>query len=102
MSPVLKKAVTPSPSGEPIAYLQALAERLQANGWYARVVVARKTPSLRVINPTVPPLNDDITVGPDTAGLWWFRWSFGVRIAYVGNLDIATARITQVLGCPSR
>ena len=55
-----------------------------------------------MVNPSAAPLNDDITVGPDQAGLWWFRWSFGVRIAHVDNLDIAVARIIQVLGCPGR
>ncbi|MEV5705513.1 hypothetical protein [Actinoallomurus sp. NPDC052274] len=74
-----------------------LAERLCAEGWYARVMGSCKAPSVRVVNPTTPPLNDDITVGPDGAGLWWFRWSFGVRIAHVDNLDIAAARIIQVL-----
>ncbi|MEV5746738.1 hypothetical protein AB0L00_02880 [Actinoallomurus sp. NPDC052308] len=53
-----------------------------------------------MVNPLAPPLNDDLTLRRDQAGLCWFCWSFGDRIAHVDNLDIATARITQVLGCP--
>jgi hypothetical protein len=86
---------------DPTPDLEALAERLRGEGWYARVVASEGATGLvRVVNPVAAPLNDDITVGPDAAGLWWFRWSFGVRIAHVGNLDIAAARIIQVLGCP--
>ncbi|MEV5754952.1 hypothetical protein AB0L00_44765 [Actinoallomurus sp. NPDC052308] len=55
-----------------------------------------------MVNPSAPPLNDDIRIGADAAGLWWFCWSFGDRIAHVDNIDIAAARIIQVLGCPGR
>jgi hypothetical protein len=89
--------------GRTIAHLEALAERLRAEGWYARVdVSARQAGSVRVVNPSAAPLNDDITVEPDDAGLWWFRWSFGDRIAHVDDPGIAAARIIQVLGCPGR
>ncbi|MCO6006772.1 hypothetical protein NE236_17440 [Actinoallomurus purpureus] len=90
-------------SGDGIHHLEGLAERLRGAGWYARVIASPGGAGLvRVVNPSAPPLNDDITVGPDQAGLWWFRWSFGTRIAHVENPDIAAARIIQVLGCPSR
>ena len=83
--------------------LEALAERLRTAGWYARVIAAGGwAASLRVVNPAAPPLNDDLAVRQDEAGLWWFHWSFGERIAPAGELDIATARITQALGCPGR
>ncbi|MCO5992819.1 hypothetical protein [Actinoallomurus rhizosphaericola] len=83
--------------------LEALAERLRAEGWYAQVAAADGRLGLvRVVNPAAPPLNDDIRIGVDGAGLWWFRWSFGDRIAHVDNVDIAAARIIQVLGCPCR
>ena len=89
--------------GDGVRHLERLAERLRREGWYARVIVSSGgTGSVRVVNPAVPPLNDDVTIGPDRAGLWWFRWSFGTRIAHVGNLDIAAARIIQVLGRPGR
>jgi hypothetical protein len=83
--------------------LEALAERLRAAGWYARLVTADGwATSLRVVNPAAPPLNDDLAARQDEDGLWWFHWSFGERIAPVGELDIATARVTRVLGCPGR
>lgn len=87
-------------------HLEALGERLRAEGWYARVVASARPGGaagvVRVVNPVAPPLNDDVTVGPDEAGLWWFRWSFGTRIAHAGNVELAAARIVQVLGCCSR
>jgi hypothetical protein len=89
--------------GDRIHYLEALAERLRGEGWYARVTSSAGEAALvRVVNPSAAPLNDDITIGPDQAGLCWFRWSFGTRIAHVDNLDIAAARIIQVLGCAGR
>ncbi len=89
--------------GDGVRYLEMLAERLRGEGWYARVIPSAGEAGLvRVVNPYAAPLNDDITIGPDQAGLWWFRWSFGTRIAHVGNVDIAAARIIQVLGCPGR
>lgn len=89
--------ISSSTEDKSLRYLTMLAERLHTVGWYARVMGSCGTSSLRVVNPKVPPLNDDITVRPDGVGLWWFRWSFGVRIAHVDNLDIAAARIIQVL-----
>jgi hypothetical protein len=83
--------------------LEVLAEQLRTEGWYARVIAVDGQAALvRVVNPVAAPLNDDITVDLGQAGLWWFRWSFGVRIAQVDNLDIAAARIIKVLGCPGR
>ncbi len=85
------------------AHLEALALRLRAEGWYARIIAAEGRPALlRVVNLLTPPLNDDLSVRWDQAGLSWFCWSFGERIAHTGNLDLAAARITQVLGRPSR
>jgi hypothetical protein len=87
--------------GEPIGHLEALAERLRAEGWYARIVVDGRAALLRVVNPAAPPLNDDLALRRDPAGLWWFHWSFGERISHVDNVDIAATRITRVLGCTS-
>ena len=85
------------------AHLEALAARLRAEGWYARLIAADgERTLLRVVNPLAPPLNDDLSVWQDQAGLSWFCWSFGERIAHTGNLDLAAARITQVLGTPTR
>ncbi|WP_329259555.1 hypothetical protein OG417_22800 [Actinoallomurus sp. NBC_01490] len=91
-------------TGESVtAHLEALAERLREEGWYAQVIVSEgQAALLRVVNPLAPPLNDDLSLRQDQAGLWWFCWSFGDRIAHVDNLDIAAARITQVLGYPER
>ncbi len=85
------------------AHLEALAARLQAEGWHVRLIAADGQGTLlRVVNPLAPPLNDDLSVWQDQAGLSWFCWSFGERIAHTGNLDLAAARITQVLGTPTR
>src|SRR5438094_1384680 len=84
-----------------IPHLERFAERLRADGWYARVLFADgRTPALRVVNPAAVPLNDDVTLGRDEGGAWWFCWSFGERLAHVGDLDVAVARIARVLGCP--
>lgn len=96
-------APSPPENDDPISHLDALGERLRREGWYARVIAAHgQAALLRVVNPAAPPLNDDLALNQDQAGLWWFCWSFGERIAHVGNVDIAAARIIQVLGCPGR
>ncbi|MEV5709515.1 hypothetical protein [Actinoallomurus sp. NPDC052274] len=83
------------------AALERLPELLRSRGWYARVIASEEQAALlRVVNPLAPPLNDDLALRQDQAGLWWFCWSFGDRIAHIDNLDIAAARIIQVLGCP--
>jgi hypothetical protein len=90
------------PNG-PIHHFEGFAERLRADGWYACVLLTdAHTPALRVVNPAAVSLNDDVTLGRDKVGAWWFHWSFGERIAHVGDLDVAAARIARVLGCASR
>ncbi|GAA4636491.1 hypothetical protein GCM10023196_086460 [Actinoallomurus vinaceus] len=99
-------SISLGPNGSPgngVEALEGLAARLRAEGWYARVIAFEgQAALLRVVNPLAPPLNDDLALRQDQAGLWWFCWSFGDRIAHADNLDIAAARITQVLGCPER
>lgn len=86
--------------GRAVEHLEAFGERLRAGGWYARVLLRDgHTPVLRVVNPAALPLNDDVTAGQGEHGAWSFRWSFGVPIAQVDDLDVAATTITRVLAC---
>jgi hypothetical protein len=82
----------------PIQQFEALATRLRAGGWYARVLPTQHGSALRVVNPDAVPLNDDIILWQDAAGVWWFLWSFGAPVAPAGDLDAAAHRIAYVLG----
>jgi hypothetical protein len=87
------------PEGEPVPYLRALAVRLRAGGWREELVLpAGSRPYVRVINPVLVVLNDEITAAPTAPGLWWFWWSWGDRIACAENIDFTVARIAAVLG----
>jgi hypothetical protein len=52
---------------------------------------------VRVINPVLVVLNDEITAAPIGPGRW-FWWSWGDPIASAENVDLAVARIAAVLG----
>lgn len=89
---------TEASSPGPVPHLELLAVRLRAANWYVSLIAtAGREPYLRVVNPHAVVLNDDVTARPDAAGLWFYHWSFGDRICYVGNLDIAVDRIARVL-----
>lgn len=86
------------PQGDPLPYLRALSARLRARDWREELVLpVDGRPYLRVINPALVVMNDEITAAPTTPGLWWFWWSWGDRIAFADNVDLAVARIIAVL-----
>jgi hypothetical protein len=62
------------------------------------VLPAGGNPYVRVINPVLLVLNDEISAAPTAPGRWWFWWSWGDRIARAENIDLTVARIAAVLG----
>lgn len=90
-------AVRP-PEKQAALHLRALAARLRAGGWHEELVLPENArPYVRVINPSMVVLNDEVTSEPAVSGQWWFWWSWGDRIARAEHLDLTVARITTVL-----
>ena len=83
------------------AWLDALGEKLRAEGY--RVVLnapADRSPSLDVMNPSVPMMRDRVTAGLRADGAWWYWFSFGEPLSDAIDLAEAVRRIGKVLGCP--
>ncbi|MEV7965780.1 hypothetical protein AB0O34_07325 [Sphaerisporangium sp. NPDC088356] len=84
-------------NGMEVNYLEALAMRLGREGWYARLRTPPDgRPSLHVINPEMPALEDQVNVQCHEEQAW-FCFSWADRIAPVHDLDSVAARITGVL-----
>jgi hypothetical protein len=80
--------------GNATTYLQQLAVELATRGWTAELRGAR--PVLRVCNPTVPGLRDDIVCAEGTDG-WAFSWAKGSSIGPVTEVGGVADRIMHVL-----
>lgn len=81
-----------------LARLESLAEELRKFGLTTRLAAPPgRVPSLRVVNPAVSRLAEDVYVGRSQDGLWWFWWPWAERIAPGNELAGAAARIARVL-----
>ena len=78
--------------------LEGLATELGRHGLTTRLTApAGRIPSLRVMNPAVSRLAEDVYVGRSQDGLWWFWWPWAERIAPEDELTKAAALIARVL-----
>lgn len=78
--------------------LEGLAEELGKHGLLTRLMApAGRVPSLRVVNPAVSRLAEDVYVGRSQDGHWWFWWPWAERIAPGDELASAAALIARVL-----
>ncbi|MGI8335499.1 hypothetical protein ACRYCC_36585 [Actinomadura scrupuli] len=81
------------------ARLEELAGLLCAAGLYARVnLPIGRPPSLHVVNPAAPGLEEHVVIERRDRGEWWLRWSWAEEIAPAGELDRAVDTIRRVLG----
>ncbi|MFC4906394.1 hypothetical protein [Actinomadura gamaensis] len=80
-----------------IEYLEELGDELARRGLRVRLTVPRgQAPRLQVLNPDAAALTENILVEEDADG-WWYRWSWGERLAPAGAVESATELIRRVL-----
>jgi hypothetical protein len=88
---------TASVAGTGRSYLEPLAEALSTRGLLANVTRIGDGPSfVEVINRDAPDLTESIFVA-QTAGEWWFWWSWAERIAPASEIEFTAGRIAHVL-----
>jgi hypothetical protein len=81
------------------ARLEELAELLCGAGLYARLnLPVGRPPSLHVLNPAAPGLEDHVIIERRGQGEWWLRWGWAEDIAPAHDLDRAVDSIRRVLG----
>lgn len=78
--------------------LSGLADELAGLGMTARLLTPTgRLPSLRVANPALSRLSEDVYVGRGRDGVWWFWWPWAERIAPGEDCAAAAALIARVL-----
>lgn len=81
------------------ACLETLAELLCAAGLYARVnLPIGRPPSLHVLNPAAPGLEEHVIIERCHRDEWWLRWDWAEEIAPADDLGRAVDTIRRVLG----
>src|SRR5258708_33503028 len=81
-----------------LARLDGLAAELCTHGLKSRLMAPPgRVPKLRVVNPAVSRLAEDVYVGRSQDGLWWFWWPWAERIAPGDEFAVAAAGIARVL-----
>jgi hypothetical protein len=79
------------------SFLEPLAEALSKRGLLANVTRIGDGPSyVEVINRGAPDLAESIFAA-QTAGEWWFWWSWAERIAPATEIEFTAGRIAHVL-----
>lgn len=80
-----------------IEYLEELGDELVKRGLRVRLTVPRgQEPRLHVVNPDASALTENILAESDADG-WWYRWSWGERLAPAGSVENASDLIKRVL-----
>jgi hypothetical protein len=82
---------------EAVTQLEVLARELAERDFEAHVTIDDETPHLSVLNQTMPSSPETIAVAPADDGVWWFWWSWGVRIARITDVGTAAFKIAYVL-----
>jgi hypothetical protein len=85
------------PARQAIALLNALAVDLERCGFLTCVLYEGGAQKLQVTNQAVPSCREIITVAADDSGAWWLLWSWGDRIAVVGDVAAAAFKVAYVL-----
>jgi hypothetical protein len=84
-----------------VSHLELLAGRLRARGWEATITVAAdRWPFVRVVNPRLRALNEDVMAAP-CEGRWFYWFSWAERITELTDPSGATSRIEHVLSSES-
>lgn len=77
--------------------LGVLAVNLRARGFTAQVTRGGARGCVSVVSQSVPRLSETVCAAPADDGTWWFWWSWGDRIAPVGEVETAAFKIAYVL-----
>jgi len=77
--------------------LESLAAALAGHGFDTRISRGGGTLSLSVINRGAPDCNENIAASRAGDGTWWFWWSWGDRLACIGDIERAAFKIAYVL-----
>jgi hypothetical protein len=79
------------------AQLAELAENLAGQGFAASLAAERQRTCLTVAIRSEPQFPVKVHTAPADDGSWWFWWSWGDRIAPVGEVETAAFKIAYVL-----
>lgn len=80
------------------AYLQALATQLGRAGLSTRLThPIGRPPTLHVLNPGQPELEEQVMIDQCENGAWWFWWPWAERIAPAAQMGEAAASICRVV-----
>jgi hypothetical protein len=77
--------------------LEALAGDLARRGFRAHLISNGQVPGVRVVNPAVSQLSEDVWAAPAEDASWWFWWSWAERITGIEDVDAAAFKIAHVL-----
>jgi hypothetical protein len=81
------------------AQLEELAELLCEAGLYARLnLPIGRPPSLHVLNPSIPGLEEHVIIERGDRDEWSLRWGWAEEIAPAREMDRAVDSICRVLG----
>jgi hypothetical protein len=80
-----------------VVQLESLAAVLAGRGFDTRVSRNGGTLSLSVINQGAPGCRENIAASHGSDGRWWFWWSWGDRLACIGDIEAAAFKIAYVL-----
>lgn len=85
-------------SGTASAHLRELADHLGRAGLCARITQPLgRPPTLYVLNPQQPELEERVVIDQGENGTWWFLWPWAERIAPVASLTDAADSIRRVV-----
>jgi hypothetical protein len=79
---------------EAAAQLEALAVDLGGRDFETCMLAGHR---LNVVSLAAPEIREDVSAAPAEDGKWWFRWSWGDRIAPVTDVETAAFKIAYVL-----
>lgn len=80
------------------AHLEALAGRLGQAGLNARLTrPIGRPPTLHVVSPDQPELEERVVIDKCENGLWWFWWTWAERIAPATEMAEAAESIRRVV-----
>ncbi len=77
--------------------LNVLAQALGAQGFVAQIMRVDGKACVRVFNRVAKALTEVVCVAPAADGSWWFWWSWGDRVAPIGDIETAAFKIAYVL-----
>ncbi|RFU36915.1 hypothetical protein DZF91_35660 [Actinomadura logoneensis] len=88
---------TAAPAKTRVEHLEELGDELAGRGLRVRLALPDgHGPSLHVTNPDASALTENIVAEEDADG-WWYRWSWGERLAPAGAVAAAADLVQRVL-----